>query len=73
MKAFIDLQAAAGEETALVQFLNRGVAKPTFTPPLPFERRVGKAPTLVQNVETLAQRALVARFGPGWFRRPPGR
>jgi NADH:ubiquinone oxidoreductase subunit F (NADH-binding) len=23
----------AGEETALVQFLNRGVAKPTFTPP----------------------------------------
>ena len=25
----------AGEETALVQFLNRGVAKPTFTPPRP--------------------------------------
>ena len=58
----------AGEETALVQFLNRGVAKPTFTPPLPFERGVGKAPTLVQNVETLAQLALIARFGPDWFR-----
>jgi NADH:ubiquinone oxidoreductase subunit F (NADH-binding) len=58
----------AGEETALVQFLNRGVAKPTFTPPLPFERGVGKAPTLVQNVETLAQLALIARFGAGWFR-----
>jgi len=58
----------AGEETALVQFLNRGVAKPTFTPPLPFERGVGKAPTLVQNVETLAQLALIARFGPVWFR-----
>ena len=58
----------AGEETALVQFLNRGVAKPTFTPPLPFERGVGKAPTLVQNVETLAQLALIARFGPEWFR-----
>jgi NADH:ubiquinone oxidoreductase subunit F (NADH-binding) len=58
----------AGEETALVQFLNRGVAKPTFTPPLPFERGVGKAPTLVQNVETLAQLALIARFGADWFR-----
>lgn len=58
----------AGEETALVQFLNCGVAKPTFTPPRPFERGVGKAPTLVQNVETLAQLALIARFGPEWFR-----
>lgn len=58
----------AGEETALVQFLNRGVAKPTFTPPRPFERGVGRAPTLVQNVETLAQLALIARFGPEWFR-----
>ena len=58
----------AGEETALIQFLNRGVAKPTFTPPLPFERGVGKAPTLVQNVETLAQLALIARFGSDWFR-----
>ena len=58
----------AGEETALIQYLNRGVAKPTFTPPLPFERGVGRAPTLVQNVETLAQLALIARFGPDWFR-----
>jgi NADH:ubiquinone oxidoreductase subunit F (NADH-binding) len=58
----------SGEETSLVQFLTRGVAKPTFTPPLPFERGVGKAPTLVQNVETLAQLALIARFGPEWFR-----
>jgi NADH:ubiquinone oxidoreductase subunit F (NADH-binding) len=58
----------AGEETAVIQFLNRGVAKPTLTPPLPFERGVGRAPTLVQNVETLAQLALIARFGPEWFR-----
>ncbi len=59
----------AGEETALVQFLNGGPAKPTFTPPRPFERGVGGAPTLVQNAETLAHVALIARFGPGWFRR----
>ena len=58
----------AGEETALVRHLNRGPLKPTFTPPLPFERGVRRRPTLVQNVETLAHLALVARHGPEWFR-----
>jgi len=58
----------AGEETALVQFINGGVAKPTFTPPRPFERGVGGRPTLIQNVETLAHLALIARFGPDWYR-----
>jgi NADH:ubiquinone oxidoreductase subunit F (NADH-binding) len=58
----------AGEETALVRFLNGGPAKPTFTPPRPFERGVGGAPTLVQNVETLGHAALISRFGADWFR-----
>ena len=57
-----------GEETALVNHLNGGPAKPTFKPPLPFERGVGAAPTLVQNAETFAHIALIARFGPDWFR-----
>ena len=57
-----------GEETALVNWLNGGDAKPTFTPPRPFERGVDRRPTLVDNVETLAHVALIARFGAQWWR-----
>jgi NADH:ubiquinone oxidoreductase subunit F (NADH-binding) len=57
-----------GEESAVVNFLNRGVAKPTFVPPRPFEKGYLKRPTLLQNPETLAQLALVARHGPSWYR-----
>lgn len=58
----------ASEESALVQFLSGGPALPTFTPPRPFERGVDGRPTLVQNAETLAHLALIARFGEQWFR-----
>src|SRR5205807_6076415 len=58
----------AGEESALVRFLNGGPAKPTFVPPRPFERGVARRPTLVQNLETLAHLALIGRHGPDWFR-----
>jgi NADH:ubiquinone oxidoreductase subunit F (NADH-binding) len=53
----------AGEESAAVHFVNDGVALPTSTPPRPYQRGVGGRPTLVQNVETLAQVALIARHG----------
>jgi NADH:ubiquinone oxidoreductase subunit F (NADH-binding) len=58
----------AGQESALVSHLNGGPAKPTFTPPLPFEQGVRRRPTLVANAETLAHVALIARHGAAWFR-----
>lgn len=58
----------AGEETAAVGFIERGVARPAAVPPRPFEKGVDGRPTLVQNVETLAMAALIARFGADWFR-----
>ena len=51
----------AGQETALVRWLDGGEARPVFGS-RPFARGVGGRPTLVDNVETLAHVALIARL-----------
>lgn len=58
----------AGEEGAAVHVINGGPAKPTDKPPRPFEEGVGGRPTLISNVETLAQLAYVHGHGAEQFR-----
>lgn len=60
----------AGEESAVVAHVNGGPGGvPTFKGITPvYQRGVGGQPTLVQNAETLAHVALIARFGAAWFR-----
>jgi NADH:ubiquinone oxidoreductase subunit F (NADH-binding) len=58
----------AGEASAVVHWIERGVPAPTRTPPRLSQRGLAGKPTLVQNVETLAHLALIARYGASWFR-----
>jgi NADH:ubiquinone oxidoreductase subunit F (NADH-binding) len=58
----------AGTSSAAVHLVNAATATPTTTPPHPHERGVAGAPTLVQNVESLAHVALIARYGDAWYR-----
>ncbi|MGE0216074.1 NADH-ubiquinone oxidoreductase-F iron-sulfur binding region domain-containing protein [Mycolicibacterium sp.] len=58
----------AGEETAAVRAINGGPAKPTDKPPRPFEEGVGGLPTVVSNVETLANLPFVQRHGADAYR-----
>jgi NADH:ubiquinone oxidoreductase subunit F (NADH-binding) len=57
----------ASAETSLVQFVNGGSALPRYGQ-RPFERGVRGRPTLVSNVETLANIALISRYGAAWYR-----
>ena len=58
----------AGESSAVVRRANGGPARPASAPPHPSQSGVRGEPTLVQNAETLAHVALIARFGPAWYR-----
>ena len=58
----------SGQETALLSHLAGGPAIPPSRP-ADHERGLLGAPTPVQNAETLAHVALIARHGPRWFRQ----
>lgn len=64
----VDPGYIAGEETAVTRAINGGPVKPTDKPPRPFQKGVGGRPTLVSNVETLANLPHVQRHGSAAFR-----
>jgi NADH:ubiquinone oxidoreductase subunit F (NADH-binding) len=58
----------AGEASAVVSWIERGSPAPRMVPPRLAEHGLRGQPTLVQNLETLAHLALIARYGAEWFR-----
>jgi NADH:ubiquinone oxidoreductase subunit F (NADH-binding) len=58
----------AGEESAIFSRIEGGPALPRDRTDVAAISGVRGRPTVVNNVETLAHIALIARFGPRWFR-----
>jgi len=58
----------AGEESALVHWLDDNESLPQFRPTRPHVLRIGHAPVIVDNAETCANIGLIGRYGAAWFR-----
>jgi NADH-quinone oxidoreductase subunit F len=69
----IDIHVSAGryicgEETALMNALEGKRANPRSKPPFPAVKGIWGGPTVVNNVETLANIPAIIANGPDWFR-----
>ncbi|GFO67704.1 NADH-quinone oxidoreductase subunit F [Geomonas limicola] len=69
----IDLHLSAGryicgEETALINALEGKRPNPRSKPPFPATKGLWGGPTVVNNVETLANVPAIIAKGPGWFK-----
>jgi len=58
-----------GEETALIESIEGKRGEPRSRPPYPTTNGLWGKPTLVNNVETLANVTAILRNGPAWFRK----
>jgi NADH-quinone oxidoreductase subunit F len=56
-----------GEETAMIESLEGGRGEPRQKPPYPAQKGLWGQPTLVQNVETLANIPHIIRCGADWY------
>jgi len=56
-----------GEETALMRSIEGGRGEPTTKPPYPAEKGLYGCPTVINNVETLANIAQIINNGAEWF------
>ncbi len=57
-----------GEETSLIASIEGERGEPRQKPPLPFERGLFGKPTIINNVETLANIAAIILKGADWYR-----
>ena len=57
-----------GEETALINAVHGQRAEPLARPPFPAVSGLESSPTVINNVETLANLPDIVRFGAEWFR-----
>lgn len=58
-----------GEETALIESIEGKRGEPRARPPYPTTNGLWDKPSLVNNVETLANVPAILRNGAGWFRK----
>ena len=56
-----------GEETALIRSIEGGRGEPVTKPPFPAEKGLYGQPTIINNVETLANVPQILRRGAAWF------